>query len=58
MIDTIAFMAGALDLTESQEKALANLLRSVRKTQPRRSESPNGAMPQPDATTATGREID
>ena len=34
VIDTIAFMAGALDLTESQEKALANLLRSVRKTQP------------------------
>ena len=34
VIDTIAFMAGALDLTESQEKALADWLKSVRKTQP------------------------
>ena len=34
VIDTIAFMAGALDLTEPQEKALADWLESVRKTQP------------------------
>ena len=34
VIDTIDFMAGALDLTEPQEKALADWLESVRKTQP------------------------
>lgn len=34
VVDTIAFMAGALDLTEAQERALADWLKSVRGTQP------------------------
>ena len=34
VIDTIAFMAGALDLTEAQKQALAEWLKSVRSTQP------------------------
>ncbi|MDE0001932.1 MAG: hypothetical protein OXQ29_04480 [Rhodospirillaceae bacterium] len=34
VIDTIAFMAGALDLTEAQEEALDEWLKSVRSTKP------------------------
>lgn len=35
VIDTIAFMAGALDLTEKQERDLEAWLKSVRKSRPR-----------------------
>ena len=34
VIDTIAFMAGALDLTAEQERDLASWLKSVRKSRP------------------------
>ena len=34
VIDTIAFMAGALDLTPEQERDLASWLKSVRESQP------------------------
>ena len=34
VIDTIAFMAGALDLTAKQERDLASWLKSVRKSRP------------------------
>lgn len=34
VIDTIAFMAGALDLTPEQERDLASWLKSVRKSRP------------------------
>ena len=34
VIDTIAFMAGALDLTEEQEETLQDWLNSVRKSRP------------------------
>lgn len=35
VIDTIAFMAGALDLTAEQERNLASWLKSVRESRPR-----------------------
>ena len=35
VIDTIAFMAGALDLTEKQERDLEGWLKSVRKSRPK-----------------------
>ena len=35
VIDTIAFMAGALDLTEKQERDLKAWLKSVRKSRPK-----------------------
>ena len=40
VIDTIAFMAGALDLTAEQEKDLASWLKSVRKSQPEKVRKP------------------
>ena len=40
VIDTIAFMAGALDLTAEQERDLASWLKSVRKSQPEKVRKP------------------
>ena len=40
VIDTIAFMAGALDLTPEQERDLESWLKSVRKSRPRKVRKP------------------
>ena len=40
VIDTIAFMAGALDLTEAQERDLEAWLKSVRRSRPERIRKP------------------